>query len=835
MKFDIQGEILIKSDEETNPEYGCDPEKRGIEEYIRKGVVNIDKPAGPTSHQVSAYVKEILHLNKAGHSGTLDPKVTGCLPVELEDSVKIVRTLLPYGKEYIVVMKLHQAASKKRVKKLLKYFVGELYQKPPLKSAVKRQLRKRTIYSIKFREKEDNFVLFRVECEAGTYMRKLCLHPNTDILSESGFIPIEDFYCKQQPKKVYSIENKNNKNNRIVDKIPSAFQKLPSPEKLIKLTMSSGISIITTPDHEMLTSFKEGYKMTETEKLAEGDYLVKSLIIPKNSKEYVISDLLDDDYLIDQPDIKEKCKGAFIETYESIREMNRQIKLDRKAFLSKSENAISIKHLKLAGIYDDVKNNIYSFKTQKGKVININKFTPDFFYLLGLVASDGNNTKEKNTKRHTRIKFHNKNEKLIDIFLEKYKKIFPGINISKKKAHANENLFELDTSNSFFATVAASLGVVSPQKYSDILQILNADVELIKAFLRGYFDGDGTAYYKKKTNIRGYYTDIRLFSVNYVTAKRIHQMLLKLNIPNKIFKKEDKYYIVSLESMASKKRFITKIGTNHPGKKKVFEKILKIKGIGRKQIDDHYYAGFHYKEYVRKNRSKLSKMGGNLNRVLTNTTPITRGFYKKAAGLTKLPSVDECIIEKINKIEFINFEGYVYDMTIPGTHNFLIETGFVSSNCHDIGLILGVGAHMQELRRSKAGPFDETSLVTLHDLKDAYEFYKESGDEKYLRNLIKPMEQAVSHLKKIWINDGAVNALCHGANLNAPGVAKLETGIETGEMVAVFSLKDELVALGKALHNSDTIYKAERGAVVDLERVIMATDIYPKMWKKKEE
>ena len=327
MEFDTQREILIKSEEETDPRYGCDPDERKLDEYIKNGVVNIDKPAGPSSHQVSAWVKEILHLKKAGHSGTLDPKVTGCLPVELENSVKIVRTLLPHRKEYVVIMKLHQDASKKRVKKMLKYFKGEIYQKPPLKSAVKRQLRTRNIYYINFMEKDGKYVLFRVGCAAGTYMRKLC---------------------------------------------------------------------------------------------------------------------------------------------------------------------------------------------------------------------------------------------------------------------------------------------------------------------------------------------------------------------------------------------------------------------------------------------------------------------------------------------------------------------------HDIGLILGVGAHMQELRRTKAGPFDESSLATLHDLKDAYEFYKEDKDEKYLRNLIQPMEKGVSHLKKIWIKDGAVSAVCHGANLNAPGVAKLEAGIEKDEIVALFSLKDELVAIGRALHNSDAIYNANAGAVFDLNRVILDKNVYPVMWKKKE-
>ena len=101
-----------------------------------------------------------------------------------------------------------------------------------------------------------------------------------------------------------------------------------------------------------------------------------------------------------------------------------------KAFINKSKTAITIKHLKLAGIYGEVKKEIRVFKTQKGSIIKLKKLNEDFFYLFGLIASDGNNTKEKNTRRYTRIKFHNKNEKLVNYFLKTYKKIFPTIPIA---------------------------------------------------------------------------------------------------------------------------------------------------------------------------------------------------------------------------------------------------------------------------------------------------------------------------------------------------------------------------------------------------------------------
>lgn len=166
--------VFIKVDEEPDPRYGSPPQNRSIQEHIRRGIVNIDKPAGPTSHEVSAWVKKMMGFKKTGHSGTLDPKVTGVLPIALEGGTHVLQALLLSSKEYVIVMKLHAEATNSQIKKALSLFQGELYQKPPLKSAVKRQLRKRFVYSNRFLEREGDFVLFTCECEAGTYMRKLC-------------------------------------------------------------------------------------------------------------------------------------------------------------------------------------------------------------------------------------------------------------------------------------------------------------------------------------------------------------------------------------------------------------------------------------------------------------------------------------------------------------------------------------------------------------------------------------------------------------------------------------------------------------------------------------
>lgn len=171
--WEIERRLLVKAEEETSPRYGFKPEERPIEEYVRFGVINLDKPPGPSSHEVTAWMKRILNIQKVGHGGTLDPKVTGILPIALHEATKIIQALLESGKEYICITRLHSEVPKKRITAVLEEFTGTIYQRPPLRASVKRRLRKRRIYYLKPLEIQDRDVLFHVACEAGTYIRKL--------------------------------------------------------------------------------------------------------------------------------------------------------------------------------------------------------------------------------------------------------------------------------------------------------------------------------------------------------------------------------------------------------------------------------------------------------------------------------------------------------------------------------------------------------------------------------------------------------------------------------------------------------------------------------------
>lgn len=158
---------------------GYSPLKRPLAEYVRYGVLNLDKPANPSSHEVVAWIKRILRVEKTGHSGTLDPKVTGNLIVCIDRATRLVKSQQGAGKEYVCVARLHsKVPDVAKVARALETLTGAVFQRPPLISAVKRQLRIRTIYESKLLEYDvdRHLVVFWISCEAGTYVRTMCVH-----------------------------------------------------------------------------------------------------------------------------------------------------------------------------------------------------------------------------------------------------------------------------------------------------------------------------------------------------------------------------------------------------------------------------------------------------------------------------------------------------------------------------------------------------------------------------------------------------------------------------------------------------------------------------------
>ncbi len=164
-----------------------------------------------------------------------------------------------------------------------------------------------------------------------------------------------------------------------------------------------------------------------------------------------------------------------------------------------------------------------------------------------------------------------------------------------------------------------------------------------------------------------------------------------------------------------------------------------------------------------------------------------------------------------------------------------VERGtYIRKLCHDMGLVLGTGAHMAELRRTAVGFMDESWAHDLLYIRDAYELWRETGNDCYIKKVVRPIEEGIRHMKKIVVSDGAVDSLAHGASLKIPGILRLDEGIRRGEKVAVLTQKGELVMIGEALMGSEEMIKRERGEAVRPERVFMERGVYPRGWRRKD-
>jgi tRNA pseudouridine55 synthase len=165
---------LVKLDDDvTSEKYGYYPTSRPIRALVDYGLILLDKPPGPTSHEVVAWVKRIIGISRAGHSGTLDPGATGLLPIGLGEGTKVLPVLLFGPKEYYALARLHGHINDDQLDAVVSKFIGDIYQRPPQRSSVKRATRIRTVYEIERLERYERLMLLRILSQSGTYIRKI--------------------------------------------------------------------------------------------------------------------------------------------------------------------------------------------------------------------------------------------------------------------------------------------------------------------------------------------------------------------------------------------------------------------------------------------------------------------------------------------------------------------------------------------------------------------------------------------------------------------------------------------------------------------------------------
>lgn len=155
---------------------------------------------------------------------------------------------------------------------------------------------------------------------------------------------------------------------------------------------------------------------------------------------------------------------------------------------------------------------------------------------------------------------------------------------------------------------------------------------------------------------------------------------------------------------------------------------------------------------------------------------------------------------------------------------------YIRTLCTHIGLFMGNIGNMAELRRIKSGNSNETDSFTLHDILDAQTHYKNTGEETYLRKIIKPLESLLTHYKRIIIKDSAVEAICNGASLSVVGILKLDKNIKKNETVVVITTKGEAVCLLETKMGESEILIMDDGIAGTIKRVIMEVGVYDKAW-----
>lgn len=266
-------------------------ENKQITKLLEFGIINIDKPSGPTSFTVSEFVLKKLGLRKTSHFGTLDPKVTGVLPIALNRACKLTGYFLGEDKTYVGIMRLHEEIDIKKIREIIREkFTGKINQVPPVKSRVKRQLRERSIYEFELLEQgvDKRDILFRVKCEGGTYIRKLI----DDLGSELG-IGAHMLELRRTNAGIFDEEDKKYPSVNLYDFEKAVDDyKNGSEESLKKIIMPAEDAIrkvypIMNIRSDNLKQIFTGKPIHKSDIIKDEDWKVNSIVGVFNDKEFI--------------------------------------------------------------------------------------------------------------------------------------------------------------------------------------------------------------------------------------------------------------------------------------------------------------------------------------------------------------------------------------------------------------------------------------------------------------------------------------------------------------------------------------------------------------------
>lgn len=169
----MSGIIELDKEAKTDDAIGAYPDQKSIEQRLESGFFLLDKGAGPTSHQVAAWVRDMLELPRLGHGGTLDPFATGVLPLMAGKAMRLTKQILEHNKTYIAVFSFKSEVDQEALSNVMEQLKGRIYNVPPEISAVRVQVRTRKIYDFTLLDQSTKHMVARIRCQAGTYIRTM--------------------------------------------------------------------------------------------------------------------------------------------------------------------------------------------------------------------------------------------------------------------------------------------------------------------------------------------------------------------------------------------------------------------------------------------------------------------------------------------------------------------------------------------------------------------------------------------------------------------------------------------------------------------------------------
>lgn len=514
-----------------------------------------------------------------------------------------------------------------------------------------------------------------------------CLHPSSNVVFNNSIVPISTIFNEKESEKIIcngkfmqicklnsSVPSFDIKSYKTSEEIAVLVRRQRYNGKILKMRLNSGFEIKLTPEHQLIDGSRLVWKKARDFK--EGEFILAPLKLPSKKGKILIFNLIPDDWKVClTKKEKNEIKKRVVEKYKSVEEFNKKFSLRKEILNGKCQPSVKqfkqiIDDLKISEMW---KNRALKYGSMRFKIW---KVTPELGYILGFIAGNGHINRKAS---HISIRVTIRNKAYIDNFIKNWNKVVP-----KKLHEKSKNKVLYFGSNLLVLLYDKLIG----KKFEKILSLSD---ECLKAFIAGLFDSAGRISIKfkdRKSNIA--HVEF-LLSKNGEVNLNLILALRRLDVYSKLVKKkkidiiqisdQDILYLKNSISKYSKKinieipkrlHKVSSISDRLPKFlvaeicKKIVEESTSINEFGLRMV--YPYINLKYQP----NRCEMEKILNNIGNKISSETRLR---------IEKLMKRD-FFLDKIKKIEFENYSGFVYDLFVPKVHNFVADGVFVH-NCID--------------------------------------------------------------------------------------------------------------------------------------------------------